>query len=53
MDLFNALWTVSNNNFLQYVADERRKWEMGDEPTPDNIVSKAVTLYNNAVTSNK
>lgn len=53
LNLFNALDTVPNSDFSAHIRFERRAWEMGSEKSPDKIITKALTLYNNAVSSNR
>jgi len=52
-DVFNALATVPNPDFAAHVRDGRREWELGGLKTADEIISEAVTIYNNAVSANR
>ena len=53
LDLFNALQTVPNPDFSSFIRDERQAWEIGGEKTPNQLVAEALTIYNNAVSSNR
>jgi len=54
LDLFNALQTVPNPDFSSFITrDERQAWEIGGEKTPNQLVAEALTIYNNAVSSNR
>ena len=53
LDLFNALSTVPNSDFAAHIRDERRAWELGMDKSHEEIVAKAVTIYNNAVSANR
>ena len=53
LDLFNALDMVPNSDFSAHIRFERRAWEMGADKSYDEIIVKAVTLYNNAVSANR
>jgi len=52
-DIFNALETVPNPHFATRINNERQEWELGGTKTADDILSKALTLYNNSVSNNK
>jgi hypothetical protein len=49
LDLYNALQSVPNEAFHKWVTDDKQSWELGDPKTPSELISSAVTLYNNAV----
>ena len=53
LDLFNALQTVPNPNFAVFIRDKRQAREVGGEKQPNQIIAKALTIYNNAVSSNR
>ena len=53
LDVFNAFNTVPNPDFAAHVRDERKQWEIGGEKDVDLIISEALTIYNNAITSNR
>ena len=52
-DLFKALETVPNPDFAAHVRDEKRKWEIGGTKSSDQLILEVVTIYNNAVASNR
>ena len=52
-DLFKALETVPNSDFAAHVRDEKRKWEIGGTKSSDQLILEVVTIYNNAVASNR
>ena len=52
-DIFNALETVTNPNFAARIRDERQKWELGGLKTADDVMFEALTLYNNAISTNQ
>ena len=49
--MFNALALVPNYDFAAHIRDERRTWELGADKSPDEVIAKAVTIYNNAVSA--
>ena len=53
LDLFNALASVPNSDFSALIRDERRNWELGADKSPDEIIAKAVPIYNNAVSASR
>ena len=53
LDLFNALASVPNSDFAAHIRDERRTWELGADKSPDEVIAKAVTIYNNAVSAGR
>ena len=53
LDLFNALQTVPNPNFAAFIRDKRQAWEIGGEKQPNQIFAEALTIFNNAVSSNR
>ena len=53
LDVFNAFKTVPNPDFAAHVRDERKHWELGGEKDVDQIISEALTIYNNAITANR
>ena len=53
LDLFNALETVPNDNFAYFVRKERQAWEIGGTKEADQLIAEAMTIYNNAVSSNR
>ena len=53
LDLFNALQTVPNPDFASYVREERQTWEIGGTKCPDQVITEALTIYNNAVSANR
>jgi len=53
LDLFNALETVPNDNFTCFVRKERQAWEIGGKKEADQLIAEAMTIYNNAVSSNR
>ena len=53
LDLFNALKTVPNSDFSAFVRDERQSWEIGGTKDADQLITEALTIYNNAVSTNR
>ena len=53
LDLFNALKTVPNSDFAAFVRDERQAWEIRGTKDADQLIAKCLTIYNNAVSSNR
>ena len=51
--MFNALASVPNSDFAAHIQDDRRTWELGAEKSPDEVIAKAVTIYNNAVSAGR
>ena len=49
LDLYNSLQSVPNEAFQKWITDDKQSWELGDPKTPSELISNAVTLYNNAV----
>ena len=52
LDVFNAFKTVLNPDFAAHVCDQRNKWELGGDKDVDQIMSKALIIYNNAIIAN-
>ena len=53
LDLFNALQTVPNPDFAAFIRDERQAWEIGGNKTPNQLIAESLTIYNNAVSTNR
>ena len=53
LDVFNALGTVPNIDFAAYIGNERRAWKLGGTKSADEVISEAVTIYNNSVKSGR
>ena len=51
-DIFNALEAVPNPNFSARIRDESQKWELGGLKTADAVMPEALTLCNNAISTN-
>ena len=49
MDVFNALLTNKNSIFTSYIQRKKDRWDTGTDIDPDNLISDAVTKYNNMV----
>ena len=51
LNLYNALKPVPNKSFKKWVTNDNQAWELGSKKTPSELITNAVTLYNNAVHS--
>ena len=49
IDLFKALLTSKNEVFHRFIQRKKDDWETGTDITPDELISEAVTKYNNMV----
>ena len=48
-DLFSSLLTGKNEEFHAFIQTKKTTWEMGEDMSPDEIATEAVTKYNNLV----
>ena len=48
LDLYNALESVPNEAFKKWVTNDKQDWELVTKKTPSELITNAVTLYNNA-----
>ena len=46
--VYRALGTVSNSPFNSWVQDDLKEWYLGQDRTPDVVMTQALQLYNNS-----
>ena len=49
LDIFQALLTGKNMVFQQYIQRKRDDWDIGTDVEPDDLITDAVTKYNNMI----
>jgi hypothetical protein len=53
LDIFQALSTVKNRAFSDFVSRERTEWFRDKTITPDTLITDALAQYNNLVATNE